>query len=336
MVMSRLVGRRWFGRAGTGSVWVRRALGSDDRRDGSRRPLRSTGWAAAVAPFGVLCALAVVATGCTSAGEQMVPAELAASDPSTGPTQMATNPATDTNAGHGRAGNAHSGAGSSGGAMTGMVMGSADSVTDPAPPTTVANIANIAEIPAVTRAQQLLLAQGFDVGPIDGTVGAATVAAISAFQAKSARTVTGLLDAATYRALLDATVEVADQMPASVIVDLSDQRVLVHNGRGDLVTYWPISTGGPGYETPTGSFVVQSRQRVGTSSGDERVHMDYFTVFNEDIGFHGIPWVSTRDNRLFTPLGEYGVSHGCIRMEDSNAEYLYSFLADGAPVEVRD
>ncbi|MFN0025963.1 MAG: L,D-transpeptidase family protein [Acidimicrobiales bacterium] len=190
--------------------------------------------------------------------------------------------------------------------------------------------------PDMTRAQQLLLTQGFDVGPIDGSAGPATKAAISAFQAKMARPVTGQLDGETFKALLDAAVEVADQLPVSVTVDLSDQRVLVYNALGQLITYWPVSTGGPGNETPTGTFAVDSRQLVGTASSDYRVHMDFFTVFNGGIGFHGIPWVSNRDNRLWTPLGEYGVSHGCIRMEDANAEYLYSFLPDGAPVVVQD
>ena len=188
----------------------------------------------------------------------------------------------------------------------------------------------------MARAQQLLLAQGYRVGAIDGAVGPSTAAALAAFQADKHLPVSGQLDVGTFTALVAAAISVTDRLPASVVIDLSEQYLSVYNAGAQLITRWPISTGGPGRETPTGSFQVQSRQLVGTSSGDARVHMDFFTVFNGDIGFHGIPWVSTRDDRLWTPLGEYGVSHGCIRMEDANAEYLYSFLPDGAPVEVRD
>ena len=188
----------------------------------------------------------------------------------------------------------------------------------------------------MARAQQLLLAQGYRVGAIDGAVGPSTAAALAAFQADKHLPVSGQLDVGTFTALVAAAISVTDRLPASVVIDLSEQYLSVYNAGAQLITRWPISTGGPGTETPTGSFQAQSRQLVGISSGDARVHMDYFTVFNEDIGFHGIPWINTRDDRLWTPLGEYGVSRGCIRMEDANAEYLYSFLPDGAPVEVRD
>ncbi len=288
--------------------------------------------------------LTAVLSGCTSAGDTMVPVELAASDATVVKDLTETvggDTGVDTDADGGGQGSAssrsHPGAEVLDRPMSPAVDLTAGGapIANEAPTATTAQPTSV-DIADVTRIQQLLLAQGFDVGPIDGTVGPATSAAISAFQATIARPVTGQLDPATVRALVDAAVAVADQLPASVIVDLSDQRLLVHNATGELITYWPVSTGGPGSETPTGSFAVQSRQLVGTASSDGRVHMDFFTVFNEDIGFHGIPWVSDRDNRLWTPLGEYGVSHGCIRMEDSNADYLYSFLADGAPVEVRD
>ena len=125
------------------------------------------------------------------------------------------------------------------------------------------------------------------------------------------------------------------RMPAAVVIDLTTQHATVLDPDGVEIMRLPVSTGGPGTETPEGVFEVSSRQRVGTAEGDDDVHMDFFTVFNGDIGFHGIPWVGTRDERLWTPLGEFGVSHGCIRMADLDAEYLYTYLPDGAPVIVR-
>ncbi|MGE0726455.1 MAG: L,D-transpeptidase family protein [Acidimicrobiia bacterium] len=185
-------------------------------------------------------------------------------------------------------------------------------------------------------AQRLLLAHGYDIGEIDGDIGPATMAALSDFQRTNGLAVTGALDAATFARLEANGGALSAELPGSVVVDLSEQHLHVYNAAGAHISSWPISTGAPGNETPTGSFAVQARQRVGTAKDAETVHMDYFTVFNGNIGFHGIPWVGSRDDRLWTPLGQYGVSHGCIRMEDANARYLYTFLADGAPVIVQD
>jgi lipoprotein-anchoring transpeptidase ErfK/SrfK len=187
----------------------------------------------------------------------------------------------------------------------------------------------------VAAAQRLLLARGYPVGDIDGMVGPTTSAALRAFQTDRGLEPTGTLDAGTLAVLQDPSAAVVAQLPASVVVDLSDQQLFVHNAAGGLVSQWPVSTGGPGNETPTGSFAVQARQRVGTAKDAETVHMDWFTVFNGNVGFHGIPWAGGRDQRLWTPLGEYGVSHGCIRMDDANAQYLFDFLPDGAPVTVQ-
>jgi len=142
---------------------------------------------------------------------------------------------------------------------------------------------------------------------------------------------------ATVRAGSSAVSGPADpwRLPAAVVIDLTAQRAIVLDPDGVEIVRLLVSTGGPGSETPEGDFAVVGRQRVGTAKGDGGVHMDFFTVFNGDIGFHGIPWAWTRDDRLWTPLGEYGVSHGCIRMADHDAEYLYTYLPDGAPVLVR-
>ena len=185
-------------------------------------------------------------------------------------------------------------------------------------------------------AQRLLLAHGYDIGEVDGALGPVTAAALADFQTARGLPASGLLDPATWNRLERSGGALSAELPASVVVDLSEQQLYVFNAGGQQVTRWPISTGGPGNETPTGSFAVVGRQRVGTAKDVETVHMDYFTVFNGDIGFHGIPWVGSRDERLWTPLGQYGVSHGCIRMEDANAQYLYNFLADGASVTVQD
>ncbi len=208
--------------------------------------------------------------------------------------------------------------------------------TMPATTTTTTEPVPVTDETQIAAAQRLLLARGYDLGEVDGAVGPATAAAIAAFRTDVGLPADGALDTAVLAALDASSQQVRAQLPASVVIDLSDQRLSVFNQAGTLVTAWPISTGGPGNETPTGSFAVQGRQRVGTAKDVDTVHMDYFTVFNDNIGFHGIPWVGSRDDRIWTPLGQYGVSHGCVRMDDANAQYLYNFLLDGAAVTVQD
>jgi len=56
------------------------------------------------------------------------------------------------------------------------------------------------------------------------------------------------------------------------------------------------------------------------------------TRFNRGIGFHGIPRRGAR--ALATPLGVRPVSHGCVRMSDADAEWMFVNLPNGTPVNV--
>ena len=181
------------------------------------------------------------------------------------------------------------------------------------------------------------LAVATDTGErTDAASDPATMAALWRVQRAAGLAATGLVDGPTAAALQAAVAIPADRLPAAALVDLSEQRVYVANAAGAVIALFPVSTGGEGTETPTGAFAVQERIRVGTSETNAVVHMDYFTVFNGGVGFHGIPWVGDRDVRLWTPLGEYGVSHGCVRMDDADAAFLYRELPDGASVVVVD
>jgi lipoprotein-anchoring transpeptidase ErfK/SrfK len=187
----------------------------------------------------------------------------------------------------------------------------------------------------VARVQRLLLARGIDVGDVDGALGERTSAGLAGFQREAGLVPTGAIDRATMARLEAASIDFVADMPASVVVDLSDQTATVANAAGAVIAVWPVSTGGAGSETPTGVFSVQSRVRVGEAKDAPTVHMDWFTTFDGDVGFHGIPWAGDRSNPLWTPLGQAAVSHGCVRMADANARLLYTFLPDGAPVVVQ-
>ncbi|MBE9006712.1 L,D-transpeptidase [Fortiea sp. LEGE XX443] len=129
-------------------------------------------------------------------------------------------------------------------------------------------------------------------------------------------------------------------MKMQVVVDLSDRRTYVY--KGDLViASYPIAVGKKGWETPTGSFTVMNMQHdpiwqhpitgkvfpPGNDSplGDRWI--GFWTDGRNEIGFHGTP-----DIHL---LGT-AISHGCLRMRNSDVRLLYDQIKIGTLVTVRD
>ncbi|MCE7885436.1 MAG: murein L,D-transpeptidase, partial [Actinobacteria bacterium ATB1] len=116
-----------------------------------------------------------------------------------------------------------------------------------------------------------------------------------------------------------------------VVVDQTTQHAKVYTDAGQYIRLIPVSTGAGG-ATPNGNFVIYSKSRVTTASGDGSITMPFMSRINGGIGFHGIP----RKNGvpMATPLGQKPVSHGCIRMADADAEWIYYTLPIGTPVYV--
>ena len=85
---------------------------------------------------------------------------------------------------------------------------------------------------------------------------------------------------------------------------------------------WPISTGRPGYSTPTGSFTAfrMAKEYYSKQWDDSPMpHSIFFTQRGHAI--HG----SLRTRRLGHPA-----SHGCVRLAPANAETLFNLVkADG-------
>ena len=115
-----------------------------------------------------------------------------------------------------------------------------------------------------------------------------------------------------------------------VLVSLSRQHAYVTFG-GRIVRDIPISSGSRG-RTPAGRFRVSSKSRATSANGNPSVTMAYMTRFNGGIGFHGIPRKNGRP--LSTPLGRRAVSHGCIRMADTNAKFVFQTVPKGSLVVV--
>lgn len=120
---------------------------------------------------------------------------------------------------------------------------------------------------------------------------------------------------------------------ASVVIDLSEQELVVRSSDGSVLRRWDVSTGGTRTPTPTGRYRVSSKSRHTFATANPRVTMEHMVRFNGGIGFHSIPRLDGVP--LATPLGERAVSHGCVRLADENARALYRNLPIGAIVIVR-
>jgi len=99
-------------------------------------------------------------------------------------------------------------------------------------------------------------------------------------------------------------------------IDLSRQRMTVI-GHGRQLYHWRISSGRSGYETPPGKFKPGWMARQWYSRKYDMAPMPYSVFFNQGIATHGTTAVS----RLGRPA-----SHGCIRLQTSNARRFYNLV----------
>ena len=129
---------------------------------------------------------------------------------------------------------------------------------------------------------------------------------------------------------------------ALVQVVLSEQRAYVYAQNKSLIATIPVSTGLDN-STPSGSFKVfsKSAQTFYELNPSERMRwMVRFTKGREggNIGFHSIPYKVTAKGevRFFTPIGLAPSSHGCIRVRDVDAKWLFANMAIGTRVVVKN
>lgn len=115
-------------------------------------------------------------------------------------------------------------------------------------------------------------------------------------------------------------------------VDLGHQRVNAIANDGTLLRSMPASTGAGG-ATPPGTYAVYSKSASTVATSNRAVTMPWMTRFRGGIGFHGIPRKNGRP--IATPLGEAPVSHGCVRLADEDAAWIYDTIPMGMQVIVK-
>ena len=111
-------------------------------------------------------------------------------------------------------------------------------------------------------------------------------------------------------------------------IDLKRQRLFAWEGNKQVLAL-VISTGKKGYETPPGTFNIQSKHLFAKMEGDDYNVPDVpFTMYyHNGYAIHGAYW----HNNFGTP-----VSHGCTNLAVDRAEWLFNWAEVGTPVVVHN
>lgn len=126
-----------------------------------------------------------------------------------------------------------------------------------------------------------------------------------------------------------------------VRVVLSEQRAYVYSGDRRLIATLLVSTGLKD-STPVGRFRVfsKSAKTYYTPRPEEKMRWMVRFIRSETgghIGFHSIPYrvENGREVKFPTPVGVAPSSHGCVRVRDADAKWLFDNMALGAVVIVQ-
>jgi lipoprotein-anchoring transpeptidase ErfK/SrfK len=119
----------------------------------------------------------------------------------------------------------------------------------------------------------------------------------------------------------------------STLIDVSiGEQVLRAYQDGDLIMQTPVSTGTRGLETPTGTFSIQSKERMHWSR-QFGVWMPFAMQVVGGIYIHELP-LTEDGRRIGTRSLGTPASHGCIRVGVGDAEALYNWAPIGTPVVI--
>ena len=201
----------------------------------------------------------------------------------------------------------------------------------------------------VAETQFLLRAHGYRPGPLDGSYGALSVAAVRRFQRHSELTADGVVGPATL-ASLDGeratgpgglTTTDAGQARAArrlVIIRRDAHRLYFYRGARPLRVF-SVATGGTWTPTPQGRFRIVNKFRrpwwyppnSGWASNLDPIPPGprnplgtrWMGLSVPGVGIHGTPNP--------TSVG-YSISHGCIRMTRRDAEALFRLVRVGTRV----
>lgn len=111
------------------------------------------------------------------------------------------------------------------------------------------------------------------------------------------------------------------------VVDLSEQMLYAYEG-DTLVRSTLVSTGLPQWPTVTGTYYIYLKYRSQRMRGPgyDLPNVPYVMYFYQGYGLHGTYW----HNNFGSPM-----SHGCVNMPTSEAEWAFNWASIGTPVIVQ-
>lgn len=120
------------------------------------------------------------------------------------------------------------------------------------------------------------------------------------------------------------TPELAPQGPVVIVVSLPEQRAYVYRN-GVRIGVSTVSTGKPGYETPTGVFTILEKRREHYSNLYDNAPMP----FMQRLTWDGVALHAGR-------IPGYPASHGCVRLPHAFSEKLFATTSRGMTVVIAD
>jgi lipoprotein-anchoring transpeptidase ErfK/SrfK len=128
--------------------------------------------------------------------------------------------------------------------------------------------------------------------------------------------------------LHDAMIALRQSGDRWIEINTTTQRLFAWEG-DTLVHAVIVSTGAPGYATPSGRFAIQSMHPTARMRGADYDVPDvpFVMYYDGNYGIHGAYW----HHRFGTP-----VSHGCTNVAVDHAEWLFNWADIGVPVVVHD
>jgi len=133
--------------------------------------------------------------------------------------------------------------------------------------------------------------------------------------------------------VIEKMIKTLEREDKTIIIDLSEQTLSNYEGGFRIATRL-VSTGKPGYKTPTGEFSINGKIDRAYSQ-TYKLYMPYWMSFTyRGHGIHELPeWANgykEGENHLGIP-----VSHGCVRLGVGPAGELYNWAEVGTAVIVQ-
>ena len=124
------------------------------------------------------------------------------------------------------------------------------------------------------------------------------------------------------------------ELIASLVIDLSDQRLIAYNQNLQVMRVIPVSTGKASTPTPIFDSKVLIKYRSVTMRGRSYtvpgVPYTMCVSSNEMICLHAAPWQESAGQAFGIPR-----SNGCVRLPLDQARWLFNNTPKGTPVSIK-